>query len=477
MSTLPKILILGAGFAGHTAALHLSHLVKGKAEITVVAPRNRFTWFPSLIWVGTGTMPEDEVFFQLAPVYEKIGVTYVDGRATVINPDDRTVTVVDSRDAEQTLQYDFLVNATGPYLNFAATPGLGPHNDTTASVCSIEHAVDARERYRSVVREMERGNKQRLVVGVGHPTATCEGAAFEYLMNVDNDLRRRGIRDKADLVWLTNEPAPGDFGVDGIEAMKGGSLVTGAGLVRMLLDEAGVKTMLEAGVTKVEPGKLHYEQVGYDPSTLDFDFAMLIPQFRGIPIKYVAHDGTDITEKMTLPNGFMRVDADYTAKPYEQYKGSDWPGFYRSPLYGNMYAAGIAFAPPHPMSRGKKTSGGTQIIAMAPRTGMASGIMGRTVAYNIADQIDGREPSHHARMSEMPAACIASMGKSLWSGSAASIIMSPVARDYEKYPKYGRDLNLCDVEVGLGGAWTKLMLHHAFMWKLQAKPGWQMIPE
>lgn len=477
MSSLPKVLVLGAGFAGHTAALHLSHLVKDKAEITVVAPRNRFTWFPSLIWVGTGTMPEDEVFFQLAPVYEKLGVNYIDARATVINPDDRTVTIEKTAGAQETLAYDFLINATGPYLNFAATPGLGPQNDTTASVCSIEHAVDARERYLRAVKELERGNKQRLVIGVGHPTSTCEGAAFEYLMNVDNDLRNRGLRDKAELVWLTNEPAPGDFGVDGIEAMKGGSLVTGAGLVRMLLDEAGVTTMLEAGVTKVEQGKLYYEQVGYDPATLDFDFAMLIPQFRGIPLKYLAHDGTDITEKMTMPNGFMRVDADYAAKPYEQYKGSDWPAYYRSPLYGNIYAAGIAFAPPHPMSKSKKTAGGTMITAMAPRTGMASGIMGRTVAYNIADQIEGREPSHHARMSEMPAACIASMGKSLWSGSAASIIMSPVARDYDKYPQYGRDLKLCDVDVGLGGAWTKLMLHHTFMWKLQAKPGWQMIPE
>lgn len=475
MST--RVVILGAGFAGHTAALHLSHLVKGKADVTVVAPKNRFTWFPSLIWVGTGTMPEDEVWFQLAPVYERIGVEYIDGRATGINPDERIVTVAAADGTQQMLAYDFLINATGPYLNFEATPGLGPHAGATASVCSIEHAVDARNKYLAIVKDLEQGLRRRIVVGVGHPTATCEGAAFEYLMNVDNDLRGRGIRDKAELVWLSNEPAPGDFGVDGIEARKNGSLVTGAGLVRMLLDEAGVKTMLEAGVTSVAGNVLHYEQVGYEPSTLEFDYAMLIPQFRGIPLKYTLRDGTDITDQMTMPNGFMRVDADYTAKPYEQYAAGDWPAIYRSPLYDNVYAAGIAFAPPHPMSKGKKTGSGLQITAMAPRTGMASGIMGRTVAQNIADQVEGRQPSHHARMSEMPAACIASMGKSLWSGSAASIIMTPVARDYARYPEYGRDLSLCDVDVGLGGAWTKMLLHFTFMWKLQAKPGWQLIPE
>lgn len=476
MPTQPKVVVLGAGFAGHTAALHLSHLVKNKADVTVVAPRNRFTWFPSLIWVATGTMPEDEVSFALAPVYEKLGIAYVDGRATAVDCERRSVTVALANGAEQQLAYDFLINATGPYLNFDATPGLGPHNDTTASVCSIEHAVDARERYLRSVAEMKRGKRQRLVIGVGHPASTCEGAAFEYLMNVDNDLRRRGLRDKADLVWLSNEPAPGDFGVDGIEAKKRGALVTGAGLVRMLLDEAGVKTMLDAGVTKVEPGTISYVQAGVEPGTLEYDFAMLIPQFRGIPIAYSA-SGTDITDKMTMPNGFMRVDADYAPKTFDQYRAQDWPALYRSPQYANVYAAGIAFAPPHPMSKGKKAADGTPIIAMAPRTGMASGIMGRTVAYNVADQIDGREPSHHARMSEMPAACIASMGKSLWSGGAASIIMTPVARDFATYPEYGRDLNLCDVDVGLSGAWTKLLLHHAFMWKLQAKPGWQMIPE
>ncbi len=473
----PRGVILGAGFAGHTAALHLSHLVSGRADVTVVAPRNRFTWFPSLIWVGTGTMPEQEVTFELAPVYEKIGVSYVDGRATTILPDERRVLVQNAGGSEQYLAYDYLLNATGPYLNFAATPGLGPESGNTTSVCSVEHAVNARARYLETVEALKKGRRRRIVVGVGHPTATCEGAAFEYLMNVDADLRARGLRDAADLVWLTNEPEAGDFGVDGVEAKKRGVLVTGASLVRMLLDEAGIKPLIAAGVSKVEGGKIYYEQVGEDPSSLDYDLAMLIPQFRGIPLKYVATDGSDVTDKMTLPNGFMRVDADYTAKAYDQYRASDWPALYRSPHYENVYADGIAFAPPHPMARSKKTGSGMAVTAMAPRTGMASGIMGRTVAQNIADQVGGGQPSHHMRMSEMPAACIASMGTSLWNGSAASIIMTPVARDYERYPESGRDLSLCDLDVGLAGAWTKRLLHSAFMWKLQAKPGWRMIPE
>lgn len=473
----PRIVILGAGFAGHTAALHLAHLVRGEADITVMAPGNRFTWFPSLIWVGTGTMSEDSVAFALAPVYQKIGVNYLDAKATTIDLETRQVTGQTRDGTTVNATYDYLVNATGPYLNFAATPGLGPASGNTLSVCSIEHAVATRDRYLSVVRDMEKGATRRLVIGVGHPAATCEGAAFEYLMNVDADLRRRGLRARADLVWLTNEPDLGDFGVSGIEAIKGGAFVTGAGLVRMIIDEAQVRPYVAAGVTKVEAGRIEFEQVGADPQAIEYDFAMLIPQFRGIPLTYIGPEGRDISSEMTNAGGFMRVDADYTAKSFEQYAAADWPGLYQSPLYANVYAAGIAFATPHPISQGKKTASGLMVVATAPRTGMASGIMGRVVAENIADQVHGLAPSHRMPMSRMPAACIASMGKSLWSGSAASIIMTPVVRDYATYPDYGRDLSLCEVDIGLSGAWTKRLLHSAFMWKLQARPGWHMIPE
>jgi sulfide:quinone oxidoreductase len=472
-----RVVILGAGFAGHTAALHLSALSKGRAEITVVAPGNRFTWFPSLIWVGTGTFPAEKCWFELAPVYDRLGVQYVDGKAQEIRPHENAVVVQTKGGTTQRLDYDYCLNATGPYLNFSGTPGLGPSTGNSWSVCTVEHATETAMHYKEVLDKLRAGSRQRIVIGIGHPAATCEGAGFEYLMNVDADLRRLGLRDRADLVWLTNEPEAGDFGVDGIEAKMRGRLVTGASLVRGLLDERDIRAIIGAGVTKVESGRVSFELAGSDPTSIDYDFAMFIPQFRGQPIKYVSADGTDISSELTQPNGFMNVDADYTKKPYEEYRAADWPATYRAPRFENLFAAGIAFAPPHPLSKGKKSPNGVAIQATVPRTGMAAGIMGRTVAQNIAESIGGKLPSHHARMSEIPAACIASMGNSFWTGSAASIIMMPIARDFERYPKYGRDLNLCDLEVGLAGAWTKRALHSAFMWKLHGHPGWQMIPE
>jgi len=473
----PQVVILGSGFAGHTAALHLSAGLRGKADVHVVSPGDRFTWFPGLIWVGTGTMSPESCQFALAPVYERIGVAYHDARAVEIHPESNAVIVRSENGYQEALDYDYCVNATGPYLNFEGTPGLGPRVGTTLSVCTIEHATQARNEYLDVVRALRNGSRRRLVIGIGHPAATCEGAAFEYLMNVDADLQRRGVRDRAELVWVTNEPEPGDFGVDGIEARKRGVVATGASLVRMLLDERNIKTYMAAGVTKVDPGRVSFEQAGSDPASLEFDFAMFIPQFRGIPLKYVAADGHDISAEMTQPDGFMNVDADYSPKTYDTYAATDWPAKYRSPRFEHLYAAGIAFAPPHPLSKAKKSPNGVTIQATVPRTGMASGIMGKTVALNIVDHIEGRAPSHHARMSEIPAACIASMGNSLLHGSAASIIMMPVARDFRRYPSYGRDLRLCELDVGLAGAWTKRTLQSAFMWKLQGHPGWQLIPE
>lgn len=109
---------------------------------------------------------------------------------------------------------------------------------------------------------------------------------------------------------------------------------------------------------------------------------------------------------------------------------------------------------------------------------MTAGIMGRTVALSIADKINRgyKAPLRKAPFATMGAACVASAGKGLLRGSAATITLYPLIPDYEKYP-FGRDLTYTTGEIGLAGHWLKTVLHYMFIYKAKCRPFWSVIPE
>ncbi len=485
---MARVVVLGAGISGHTAAQVLRRKLGSEHEVVVVTPNRRWNWIPSNIWVGVGLMSKEDVTFDLAPVYERLGVKYVQAKAIEIHPeggndsDAPFVTVEhtgeDKAGTREDVSYDYLINATGPKLNFAATPGLGPEGNSL-SVCSADHAIQAAKALEAAIQRMRAGEKLTFVVGTGHGTCTCEGAAFEYVFNLEFEIRRAGVRDRARIVFLTNEPELGDFGVDGMQLSNGGYVVPSSTYAESLYAERGVEWILGAHVSRVDPGEVHYETLDGETHSLKFDFAMLLPPFTGVGLRAFDRSGGDITANMFAPNQFMRVDADYTPKPYEEWRPSDWPKTYQSPLYSNVFAVGIAFAPPHPISQPRKTKNGTMITPSPPRTGMPSGIMGRTVALSIVDMIRTRstEPTHSASMGNMGAACVASAGVGFFRGTAASMTMYPVVPDYEKYPDTGRDLRHTVGEIGSAGHWIKRILHHMFLYKAKSRPGWWAIPE
>lgn len=202
---MADIVVLGGGVSGHTAALHLSRLLKsqvksGEHTITVVTPNSNWNWIPSNIWVGVGQMAKKDVVFPLAKVYAKKRIGYRQAKAVAIRPEgdaessrgavDIVYTGQGKAGRSERLRYDFLINATGPQLRFSMTEGLGPDNGHTVSVCTADHAIEAAEELRKVIDKLRSGTPQTLVVGMGHGTCTCEGAAFEYVFNVDHELRQ-----------------------------------------------------------------------------------------------------------------------------------------------------------------------------------------------------------------------------------------------------------------------------------------------
>ncbi|MDT8445760.1 MAG: FAD/NAD(P)-binding oxidoreductase [bacterium] len=485
---MARVLILGAGIAGHTAALFARQKLGKKHQVTVVTPNSKWNWIPSNIWVGVGQMTPEQVTFDLAPVYKKVGIEFIQAKALSIHPDGDqelktgfvTVERTDEAQKGQTekVGYDFLINSTGPRLNFAATEGLGPDIGHSLSVCTAGHAAQAAEAFANLTVEMKQGQRKRILIGTGHGMSTCQGAAFEYLFNLDFELRKLGLRDMADLHYITNEANLGDFGVGGMHIKRGGYMTHSKVFTESLFAESGISWITGAGVNKVESGKAHYETLEGEFKEQGFDFAMLIPPFAGAGFKAFDRAGEEITEQLFAPNGFMKVDADYTPRPFEEWSASDWPKTYQNPKWSNIFAAGIAFAPPHLISRPRTSPGGTPINPTPPRTGMPSAIIGKAVALSVVDMIKGApKPTHHASMSEIGAACVASAGKSLTRGKAASMTMYPVVPDFERFPETGRDMDHSFGEIGLAGHWIKHLLHHLFLYKAKAKPFWFLIPE
>lgn len=477
---MSKVIVLGGGFSGHTAALYLRKQLGAEHEVHVISAKSFFQFMPSLVWVGVGHMKPEETIIDLVPVYRKQGIRFTVDRAVEINPEMQTVTTAGG----ELFSYDYLVNATGPYLNFEGTPGLGPDQGYTYSVCTDSHAVEANHEYQKVVEKLRQGKKQRIVVGTGHAGSTCQGAAFEYIQNIHFDLLALGLRENCELIWFSNEPRLGDLGMGAFIFNVKGELRESEELTEWLLKDCNIKWMIGSRPVKIEKNKLFWENVKDEQGCIDFDFAMLIPQFIGQKIRYVTTDGEDISSKMCNPAGFLKVDADYESmkKGYDNWKPEDWPATYQSPLYPNIFAAGIAFAPPHPVSMPSGvTASGVTIHAAPPRTGMIACIIGRLVADNITEMVKKGDTvaKHRMAMSKMPAACVASQRKNLLSGSAIMVALYPVVPNYEKYPKEhgGRDISITTYEIGMSSAWTKQMFHYMFMYKMAAKPGWSLMPE
>ena len=485
---MATIVVLGAGISGHTAAAFIRKKLSKKHQVIVVSPSAYYQWIPSNIWVGVGKMKVDQVRFKLAPLYKRWGIDFKQAKAMSIHPEGGKTsekpfvtieyTTEDHRGEQESVAYDFLVNATGPKLNFEATEGIGPGKNTV-SVCSYDHAAHAWTKLQESFQKMEKGETQKFVIGTGHPMATCQGAAFEYILNVAYEIRKRKLQNKAEITWITNEYELGDFGMGGAHIKRGGYITSTKVFAESFLSENNINWVKRAGVVKVEPGLIHYENLDGEAKTLPFDFSMLIPSFAGAGIKAYDKNGDDISPNLFAANGLMKVDADYSSKPFEEWNVNDWPSTYRNPLYPNIFAPGIAFAPPHSISKPMKSKTGMAIFPTPPRTGMPSGVMGKITALNIVNLINKgeHELKHRASMGRMGAACIISAGFGMTKGAAATMTVFPIVPDFVKYPDYGRSIGYTVGEAGLAGHWMKWFMHYMFLHKAKGYPFWWLLPE
>jgi len=83
---------------------------------------------------------------------------------------------------------------------------LGPRGHTQ-SICHVDHAIEAEKAWQEFVK-----SPGPVVVGAVQ-MASCYGPAYEFAAIMDTDLRRRKIRDKVPMTFVTAEPYIGHLGL------------------------------------------------------------------------------------------------------------------------------------------------------------------------------------------------------------------------------------------------------------------------
>ncbi|HKS98146.1 MAG TPA: NAD(P)/FAD-dependent oxidoreductase [Rugosimonospora sp.] len=118
----PRIVIVGAGFAGFHAARRLSRRARGRAEITLVNPTDYFLYLPLLPQVAAGLLEPRHASVSLTGSLP--GVRVVLGQVLGVDTGQRRVHYSDAEDHPGDLGYDRLVLAVGSVNKLLPIPGV-----------------------------------------------------------------------------------------------------------------------------------------------------------------------------------------------------------------------------------------------------------------------------------------------------------------------------------------------------------------
>ena len=200
---MAHVVIMGAGIGGLPAAFEMREALRKEDRITVVSNTPTFHFVPSNPWVAVNWRKREDIELDLATILNRKNIEFSAAGVTRVQPDANQLELGDG----SKMDYDYLVIATGPKLAFEEVEGLGP-NGHTHSICHVDHAVEAEKAWNEFVKD-----PGHVVVGAVQ-MASCYGPAYEYAMIMDTDLRRRKIRDKVPMTFVTSEPYVGHLGLD-----------------------------------------------------------------------------------------------------------------------------------------------------------------------------------------------------------------------------------------------------------------------
>ncbi|WIG54610.1 MAG: Sulfide:quinone oxidoreductase, Type I [Rhodanobacteraceae bacterium] len=360
---MAKIVVLGAGLGGMSAAYEIRSRVGTNHSITMIGDGPLFNFTPSNPWVAVGWRSAEDIRVDVTRPLANHDIRFIPVAAEKVVPEAKRIDLVDGNSVD----YDYLVITTGPRPAFEKVPGSGPEG-FTQSICTGPHAQKAWHAYQTFLT-----NPGPIVVGAMQG-ASCFGPAYEFAMILDTDLRRRKLRDRVPMTFITCEPYIGHMGLGGIGDSEG--------LLESELRRRHIKWIANSRVKKVEADKVHLEELDHDGRVahvheLPFAFSMLIPGFAGVE----AVQGVD---GLVNPSGFIFIDEHQ-----------------RNTKYPEIFAAGVCVAIPPVES--------TPVPTGVPKTGLMIESMVEAIAENLRAELAGKPARATATWNAL---CLADMGDS-----------------------------------------------------------------
>lgn len=270
MNRAVRILILGDGTAGLNVANKLSVLLgKDEAFITVVGSSSRHYYKGSGFLIPFGYCKPSESYKPL-PFLLNPRVEHIRDEVTGIRVKDRTVIT-----KKRTLNYDYLIIATGTSFAYDRIPGyLGE----AKHFYDFEHSMELK----GILNDFTGGT---IVVGTADLKAPCPPAPFEFAVLLDQFLREKGIRDKTKIKYVY--PAKNVFLIDKI-----------APVFEAKLKEIGVEIETEFQTDSII--QKNHEIHSTSGKSINYDLLIMVPPVKGQD--FIAESGLDHT------NNFAKVD-------------------------------------------------------------------------------------------------------------------------------------------------------------------------
>ena len=360
---MAEVVVIGAGLSGTLMAYELLPQLRKGDRLSVISQGATYHFVPSNPWVAIGWRKRSDIEIDLAYVMQRKGIRLLTQGAKRVHPEDNRIELGDG----SSIDYDYLVMATGPELAFDEIPGLGPQGHTQ-SICHVDHAAQAKAAFETLVAK-----PGPVVIGAVQG-ASCFGPAYEFLFILETELRRRKLRDQVPMTFVTSEPYIGHLGLDGVGDTRG--------LLESEMREKHIKWITNARIDRIEPGMVTVEEFAengavHKAHALPFAYSMMLPAFRGV-------EAVRGIEKLTNPRGFVIVDKHQ-----------------RNPTFPNVFAVGVcvAIAP----------VGATPVPVGVPKTGFMIESMVTATAMNIGALLRNKAPNAQPTWN---AICLADFGDS-----------------------------------------------------------------